>query len=147
MIPYPLYTLAAGQASALVQPVSTVAPGLLNPPVLVAFGGVVVAIIGAISTAALAILREIRSTKTLVTENAVRGAEVGVKRDAKLDRIEVLVNGRYGEVLQELATLRQSIANVSGKHVDQMLADAAQARATNQVTQVAKLIVPKEEPL
>ena len=114
-------------------------PSLLTPTIIGSVSAAFAAVIGALSTATIAVLREIRSTKNLIKGNAQVGAAVGEERDRKLDRIEVLVNGRYSEVLQELATVRQAIADASGRSTDKMLADRAQQRADEQHARVREL--------
>jgi hypothetical protein len=116
----------------------------LTPATLLGIGGLLVTIIGALTKAVIAVLQEVKSTKRLVTSNAEVGAQIGEQRDRKLDRIEILVNGRYGEVLQELATLRQEVATHSGKAGDQALANAAQVRATDQIKRVVQLVTTPE---
>lgn len=116
----------------------------LTPATLLGIGGLLVAVIGALAQAVVMVLKEVKSTKNLVTANAEVGAQVGQQRDKKLDRIEILVNGRYGEVLQELATLRQAVATASGRAGDQALADAAQVRATDQIKRVVQLVTAPE---
>lgn len=69
--------------------------------------------------------QEVRATRQTVDEHAA-GAAV---RDGKLDRITVLVNGRYSQVLQELADVRYVLAGMSGRAEDQRQAQLAQERA------------------
>lgn len=69
-------------------------------------------------------------------KNAAAGAEAGAVRDAKLDHITVLVNGRYSQVLQELADVRHRLATASGLASDHLQAEVAQARADDQAGRV-----------
>ena len=107
----------------------------------------IVAIIGAISAAAVAIIKELRltknevkatvvETKAVVENNASNGAQAGDLRDKKLDKIEILVDGRYSEVLQELATLQMLLAHSTGTEVDMNKARTAQDKANEQQVRV-----------
>lgn len=69
--------------------------------------------------------RDVRATRDTVDEHAAGAAE----RDKKLDRITVLVNGRYSRVLQELADVRHVLAGMSGRAEDKRQAQLAQERA------------------
>jgi len=87
-----------------------------------------VTIIGAIVVGIVTIIRAIHETKKAV--DVVK--DTNIRQDAKLDNITILVNGRYTEVLKELASLRQIIATTSGLKRDQDKADAARALADDQ---------------
>jgi hypothetical protein len=54
----------------------------------------------------------------------------------KLERIEVLVDGRYGEVLQELADVKKLLADATGRPADMQRADSAQKRSDDQSSRV-----------
>jgi hypothetical protein len=81
-----------------------------------------VVIIGAITTAAVKIINALHSTKEAV--DAVVG--INAAQSKKLDGITVLVDGRYGEVLSELATVKRLLAAESGLQTDQVAAEIAQ---------------------
>jgi hypothetical protein len=130
-------TAAAPLVPVVVAPTGVAA--YLTPPVLLAVGGVLVAIIGALTTAAVTILREVKATQSLVTTSAEVGQKVGAERDQKLDRIEVLVNGRYADVLQELATIKRFVAESTGLEADHLAARTAQAGADAQRDRVAQV--------
>jgi hypothetical protein len=76
------------------------------------------------------------ATQATVEQNAAAGAAAGAVRDAKLDNITVLVNGRYSQVLQELADVKRLLAASTGTVEDHMKADAAQVRADDQAGRV-----------
>lgn len=122
---------------------------LLSPAVLTGITSAIVAIIGALAAGIVKVLQEVKATKGLVKNSAQVGATVGEARDRKLDRIEVLVNGRYSEVLHELAVLRQAIADMTKHPGDQVLADAALRRAEDQARRVESLteIAATHEPV
>ncbi len=71
-------------------------------------------------------------------------AETNKKQDKKLDRIEILVDGRYGDVLQELADLKRLFAENTGKKADMEKADHAQKKADEQTARVG-LLKPRDE--
>lgn len=93
-------------------------------PVIVAG---LVTIIGAVSAAVLA-----WQTKA----KTVTIAETNLEQDVKLKRIEILVDGRYGQVLEELAEVRRLLAAESGLASDHDKANIAQQRADSQAARV-----------
>lgn len=104
----------------------------------------VIAIIGAIAGAAVSIIVAMRETKKEVKDVASQA----VVADAKLDRIEVLVDGRYSKVLQELADVKAMLARETGHQVDSELAVVAQKTADEQEERVQRVTLkkPKQEP-
>lgn len=68
--------------------------------------------------------------------NSIRTKQAGAVRDAKLDNITVLVNGRYSEVLQELADVKRLLAAATGLARDHANAVTAQERADEQLRRV-----------
>lgn len=56
----------------------------------------------------------------------------------KLDEIHILVDGRYSQVLQELADVKQLLAVATGGAVDQRAATIAQQNADAQAARVAE---------
>lgn len=80
--------------------------------------------------------QESRTTRTTVEQNAAAGAEAGAVRDAKLDNITILVNGRYSLVLQELADVKRQLAAVTGREIDRVAAALAQQAADEQAARV-----------
>ena len=122
---------ASGMAPIVVSP--------WTPGFIVALSTAALGIISALVAGIIAIIRvlaETRAVKAAVTENATISATVGKARDTKLDRIELLVDGRYGEVLQELADVKALLAALTGKPSDQLKAVAAQAKADDQAARV-----------
>lgn len=91
----------------------------------------VVTVIGALVTGVLSIIVATR-TKETVDRVAVETQS----QTAKLENITVLVDGRYSEVLQELATVRALLAQQSGLVSDAIKADHAQKEADDQQTRV-----------
>lgn len=83
--------------------------------------------------------QESRATKTAVEINASTGAAAGAVRDAKLDNITILVNGRYSQVLQELADVKGLLAAATGRESDRVKAELAQGQADEQA---ARLVMP-----
>lgn len=132
---------AAGAASQYAYPTT----GPLNPTAIVTFGTVLVSVIGALAAGTVQVIRELHSTKTLIKENAAVGAAVGKTRDEKLDRIAILVNGRYSDALQELATVRQALADITGKTSDRQLAALAQQKADDQHSRVRDSLAAMRE--
>lgn len=122
----------------------------LSPSVVATVTTAAVTIIASIATAVVKILREIRDTKQeirttkyvaaetqrAVVQNARIGQDAGNERDRKLDQITILVDGRYSDVLTQLATVLQSVATQSGIPADQHRADAARGEASAQDTRV-----------
>jgi hypothetical protein len=111
----------------------------MNPLAIAAISVSATAIIGSLVAGIIAIIRvlaETRAVKTEVINNAETSAIVGKARDRKLDRIEILVDGRYGEVLQELADMKDLLAKITGKPSDIAKAEAAQTKADEQVARV-----------
>jgi hypothetical protein len=96
-------------------------------------GGVIVLIIGAIAAAVVAVIKALGENKKVIQTEIT----------PKLERIEILVDGRYSEVLQELADLKAVIADKSGTMVDRQLAKAAQIKADDQQARVTA--APKVE--
>jgi len=68
------------------------------------------------------------AAKVIGDENKV----TGVTRDKKLDNITVLVDGRYGQVLQELADMNKKFAILTGVSEDHDRAVVAQDNANAQ---------------
>lgn len=73
--------------------------------------------------------------------------EDGVKRDEKLGRIEVLVDGRYGQVLQELADVKLLLATTTGLKTDSDRASQAQTAADNQIARTTAITNSKSSIL
>jgi hypothetical protein len=98
---------------------------ILAPIIVTGIGG----LIGIFFTA-LTSYRNSKKTDTIAATNA--------NQDVKLQRIEILVDGRYGQVLQELADLKRLLAAESGLPIDKEKADAAQVRANEQAARVVE---------
>lgn len=81
--------------------------------------------------------RDTNKKTDVIAEQTEGIADTNVQQDVKLQRIEVLVNGRYGEVLQELADVKRLLAAESGRTADATRADQAQQRADLQAARVA----------
>ena len=118
----------------------------------------VIAVIGAITAAAVTIIgawnnRVVRA----VGENVVSKAEAVAGtlaqkvesaargQDKQLNKIELLVDGRYGEILQEMADIKAQYALVTGREDDRIRAEAAQKRADSQKSIVARAEKREEE--
>jgi hypothetical protein len=78
-----------------------------------------------------------RKTAAKVDDAAAVTAAHNATQSTKLQRIEVLVDGRYGQVLQELAAVKRLLAAESGLASDKTKAAVAQARADEQEARVA----------
>ncbi len=120
---------------------------LSNAAVIAALAAGLATVIGAIVAGIIAVIKalhetrtEIATTKTEIAtkleKNAAVSKTIGEARDKKLDRIEVLVDGRYGEVLQELADMKKALALATGLATDQVKSDEAQKRADLQESRV-----------
>jgi hypothetical protein len=107
--------------------VTTVDPGVV-------IAGII-AIIAAISTAAVAIIGALRSTKDVV----VRTAQVNAEQSRKLDTITVLVDGSLSDVLQELADVKLAISTLTGLEADRVKAEDAQKKADKQSARVKEV--------
>lgn len=95
-----------------------------------------IAAVGGILTILGGILIQLRNSRK-------SGETAGAKQDAKLDNITLLVDGRYGEVLKEIAGLRRLVAEQSGLETDMKGAVDAQLKADEQaarVTAAAKVV-------
>jgi hypothetical protein len=66
-----------------------------------------------------------------------------VSTDKKVDNISVLVDGRYGEVLRELADVRGILAQRSGSEKDIERAVSARAESDAQVARVTAVEAKK----
>jgi hypothetical protein len=122
----------------------------LSPTLIASVATALVAVIGAAAGAIVRVLRELQlgrsvlqatreavaTTQAVVQENAEIGRQAGKMRDQKLDNITILVDGRYGQVLQELADVRQLLATHSGTTSDQAAASIAQQAADDQERRV-----------
>ncbi len=94
--------------------------------------GGVVTIIGAIVTGVISVINALRVTREKVEQVASSSAISG----EKLNRIEVLVDGRYSQVLQELANVKLLLANATGLTLDADRAKIAQRTADEQAKRV-----------
>jgi hypothetical protein len=92
---------------------------MLDPTSITLIGSVASLIIGSIVTGIVTIIKAINDNKKIVQEVIT----------PKLDKIEILVNGRYNQVLQELADVKKQLAIESGKVVDFIKAGEAQKNA------------------
>jgi len=99
----------------------------------------VVVVVGALVTAVVKIIAALRETKAVVVERAA-------SQDVELREIKVLVDGRYGEVLQELADMKKLLASETGRKADAQQAASAQKRADDQVARVAEAGKKGSEP-
>jgi predicted butyrate kinase (DUF1464 family) len=117
--------------------------------------GGILAIIAGIALAATSVINawrtggKVAETKAAVVEakqEVVAVANATMLQDRKLDHIEVLVDGRYGEVLQELADVKKALAEATGRIADKTRAENAQKRANDQAARVeAAGKPPKDE--
>jgi len=82
-----------------------------------------VTVIGALVAGITSIIVTVRASKKVDT---VIAATTG--QDAKLDNITILVDGRYSQVLQELADVKRLMAETTGSTADSK--DAAKAQKT-----------------
>ena len=111
----------------------------VSPLLIAALSGAAVTVIGALVAGVIAIIRvlaETRDVKAEIIKNAATSTMAGQHRDRKLERIELLVDGRYGEVLQELADGKALLAAITGKPSDVLKAQIAQTKADEQVSRV-----------
>ena len=101
----------------------------------------ILSILSALTVAITTIITTARQAKVGATVEATKHTiedvqKEGVVRNTKLDRIEVLVDGRYSEVLKELAMVRALLADRSGDAGDQLKADKAQRLSDDQAQRV-----------
>lgn len=87
-------------------------------------------LIGAITTAAVTVIKALRDTRRAVDDT-------NTEQIRKLDNITVLVNGRYLQLLQELAEAYALIAKRSRREGDRRVAAEARQRAEDQAARVA----------
>ena len=64
---------------------------------------------------------------------------ITLRTQKQTGEIKILVDGRYGDVLNELAIVRQLLANSTGIEGDQVSANKAKDRAAHQQTKVNKV--------
>lgn len=147
-------------AGAIIGTVGTVQPAGPTPPAPVQqlavdwsviipllFAGVALLITTSVSAwGSLRARQESRATKTTVETNAAIGAAAGKSRDDKLDHITILVNGRYSQVLQELAEVKRLLAVATGRVADHVAADQAARAAADQAAKLAELTRGTPEP-
>lgn len=87
------------------------------------------------------LLVSLRTLRMLNTEQH----KDNVSQITKLEHIEILVDGRYSEVLQELADVKRLLAKQTGESSDVDRADQAQRRADDQANRVKAANVVKGE--
>jgi hypothetical protein len=71
--------------------------------------------------------------------------QMNKSQSVKLDRIEILVDGRYSEVLQQLADVKKLLAKATGQPDDYDRATAAQTQADRQEVLVNKVDAEKDK--
>lgn len=81
--------------------------------------------IGALFAGLVTVIGAIGGVLVQLRSGRKEGQAAGAVREAKLDNITVIVNGRYSEVLNELATLKETIAELTGAKADRTAALAA----------------------
>lgn len=94
----------------------------MDPIVITALVTGIVTVIAALVAGIVTIVNAVKTTKTEVSE--------------KLDNITVLVDGRYSTVLQELADVKQLLAEETGLKSDAGKAVDAQVTANKQASVV-----------
>ncbi len=82
--------------------------------------------------------------RALRTSN-VEHHQDNVDQTKRLEHIEILVDGRYSEVLQELADVKRLLAKQTGEPSDKDRADQAQRRADDQANRVKAANIHKGE--
>jgi hypothetical protein len=115
---------------AVVAPISSWTPATIG----VALTGLA-GMISAVGAAAALIIKEIRS-------KAAVGAAAGEQRDLALNRIELLVDGRYSAVLEELAEMKNLLANATGDPMDRAKATLAKGDSDAQAKRVTDANMP-----
>jgi len=115
----------------------------------------VIAVIGSLAAGVVLIIKAIGDNSRITNDAVDKASEAsarageaankstlaankGVENSNKLDRIEILVDGRYSAVLQELADVKKLLADRSGEIIDRIKADGAQANADAQEVRVKK---------
>lgn len=131
-------------AQAVPVPIPVVIDPSLSAATIAAITAAAVTVIGTLTGGIVSIIVALRDTRAKVAEtkvavehNAELGRKAGAARDQKLERIEVLVDGRYSEVLQELADMKLLLAKSTGLRADHDQATSAQQRADSQHARVA----------
>lgn len=94
---------------------------MLDAPTVTNLTGALVLLIGAIASATVLIIKQVQANRDAVTD-----------QNPQLNRIEVLVNGRYSEVLNELADIQELMANLTNHPDDIKRAKIGRAKATEQ---------------
>lgn len=100
----------------------------VKPEMLTAIGTISVLIIGAIVTGIVKIIKALRETKVVIEDVK----DLNATQDIKLDNITLLVDGRYGEVLKELAHLADLLALETGRASDRKAANVAEDKYQDQ---------------
>jgi len=106
--------------------------------IIAAVTAAVLAILAILIPGILAIIGALRKTQDTVKD-------VTAGQNKQLNKIEVLVDGRYGEVLQEIADLKLALSVATGLAADKIKAADAQTKADVQVERV-RAATAKEEP-
>jgi hypothetical protein len=114
----------------------------LSITLVTVIGTVAITVIGALVAGIIQIIRVLHETKAKVEANTATLVDTGIHRDAQLGRIEVLVDGRYSQVLQELATVKALLATRTGTLEDRRSADSAQRAADDQAARVVASVPP-----
>jgi hypothetical protein len=128
--------LAQAGPSAVPSPVAVTVAISPSEPMVAVYVAAILSILGAVTAAITTIITLIRSGKTKAIVEGTH--ELNQAQNLKLDTITLLVNGRYGDVLQELADVKRILAAESGRKADKESATQAQTRADAQQARVAE---------
>jgi len=100
------------------------------------------AIIAVLVPGIISIIKAIGETKREVMRTV---ETVTDDQNKKLDKITVLVDGRYLAVLNELATMKEMFAHLTGLHSDKKLAQDARSAADAQASLLVESKAIEEE--
>jgi len=105
---------------------------------------VIIAAITASVASTITLLRSGRVAKaveeTKVTVEATK--EINEAQTKELGEVKVLVDGRYGEVLQRLADVERLLADETGRKADKARAVSSQKAADEQAARVVEAKIP-----
>lgn len=100
--------------------------------IIAAVTAATLAVLAVLIPGIIAIIKELRVNRD-IAEVVVAKTE---GQNKQLDKIEILVDGRYGEVLQEMADLNLALATLSGLEADKVRAENSQKKADVQAVRV-----------
>ena len=97
----------------------------MNIETLTALGGVIVLIIGAVTTASIRIIKAIKVNNRITVAGQEAGAARGKVRDKRIQEIHVLTNSRFTAILKLILVMTKKEADRTKKAEDLEIYNAA----------------------